>query len=350
MPRDTPRSSIPGGLSSPSVAPLLIAGREIMPGETQDVHIPIARWFDYTPQHITLRVIRGRRPGPTLLISAAIHGDEINGIEIVRRVVNSKRVANLRGTLIAAPIINVFGFNHLSRYLPDRRDLNRCFPGSAAGPLASRIAHVLDEQVLAQCSHAVDLHTGAIHRGNLPQIRAFLDDPEVLAMAHAFGTPVILNSELRDGSLRACAVSRGIPMLLFEGGEALRFEEPVIRSGVRGVISVMRSIGMLKKQESQASYTGFIARGSYWLRAPTSGIVRLRATLGQRVGRDETVGIVADPLGDNAENILAKHEGVVIGVSKLPLASRGDALLHIATFEHLDEVMELVEEFELIPG
>jgi len=326
--------------------PLLIADQEILPGETRRVELSVARLYDYTEQTITLKVVRGKRPGPTLLVSAAIHGDEVNGVEIVRRLLRSKALKNLRGTLIAAPIVNVFGFNSLSRYLPDRRDLNRCFPGSSRGPLASRIAYLINEQVLAHCTHAIDLHTGAIHRSNLPQIRAYLADPDTLKMAHAFRSPVILNSQLRDGSLRACAVGRGIPMLLFEGGEALRFEDSVIKSGVRGILSVMRHLGMLKPgAEHDAAPAALVAEDSHWIRSPSSGIVRIRSRLGERVEEGDVLGLVSDPLGEFELPIAARHSGVVIGLTKLPMVARGDAVLHVATFEHLDEAMELVEEF-----
>jgi len=296
---------------------------------------------------MTVEVLRGKSDGPVLLVTAAVHGDEICGVEIIRRLLKSRAVRRLRGTLIAVPIVNVFGFNTLSRYLPDRRDLNRCFPGSETGSLAARMAHLLVSEVLCHCTHAVDLHTGAIHRCNLPHIRACLADPEVDRLARAFHVPVIIDSDLRDGSLRASAVALGIPLLLFEGGEALRFEETVVRSGLRGILNVMRVLGMVDPGRASAlgDHDVFVAKSAHWVRAPQSGIHRTKVELGRRVLAGQRLGVVSDPVGLAGEPVVAPHDGIVIGHRRLPLVSRGDALVHVATFENLDSVTDSLEEF-----
>lgn len=228
--------------------------------------IQVARLFDFTRMTVPIEVVHGREPGPVLFITAAIHGDELNGIEIIRRVLHARVFSHLCGTLIAVPIVNVFGFNTKQRYLPDRRDLNRCFPGAADGSLASQLAHALMQEVVMRCTHGIDLHTGAIHRSNLPHIRATLDQPQVQAMAEAFGAPLIIHSGLRDGSLREATRELGIPMVLFEGGEALRFNESVIRTGVKGVLSIMQHIGMLPPSEKPRSHKpSLVARSSFWV-------------------------------------------------------------------------------------
>ena len=202
---------------------LVIDGQTIKPGERKKIFLRIAALYDYTDISIPIEVIRGKVDGPILFISAAIHGDEINGVEIVKRVLKRVSIDKLKGTLIAIPIVNVFGFNNLSRYLPDRRDLNRSFPGQKNGSLASRLASIFMKEIVHKCTHGIDLHTGAVHRTNLPQIRACLDDAATKTLAKSFGVPVVIDSTLRDGSLREAARRKGIPMLLFEGGEALRF-------------------------------------------------------------------------------------------------------------------------------
>ena len=229
-----------------------VGGTTISPGQRVTVDLPVADLYTSTSLHMPVQVICGRKPGPVLFVSAAIHGDELNGVEIIRRLLKRKALKSIRGTLLAVPIVNVHGFLNQSRYLPDRRDLNRSFPGSAKGSIASRLANLFIKEIVSKADFGIDLHTGALHRSNLPQIRANLDDAATLDIAQVFGTPVIINSDIRDGSLRACAFERGQPVLIYEAGEALRFDEISIRAGLRGILNVMRHIGMLpalKKSE-----------------------------------------------------------------------------------------------------
>jgi hypothetical protein len=224
---------------------LKIAGKKIAEGQRRSLNIPVARLYTHTEMTMPVHVLRGKKDGPCLFVCAAIHGDEIIGVEIIRRLLKLKILQRLRGTLIAVPVVNVYGFINHTRYLPDRRDLNRFFPGSTKGSLTSRLANIFMEEIVANSTHGIDLHAGSHHRINLPHIRACLDNPETEKLAAAFGSPVILNSNLRDGSLRQAGVEAGIPMLLYEAGEALRFDEFGIRVGVKGVLAVMRSLGML---------------------------------------------------------------------------------------------------------
>ncbi|RYZ48335.1 MAG: succinylglutamate desuccinylase/aspartoacylase family protein, partial [Proteobacteria bacterium] len=234
------------GESTGSEDILEIGGRSIRLGERVQLNMKVAKLYDHTEVVIPIEVIRGKRSGPVLFVSAAIHGDELNGIAICRKVLEDKKLSKIRGSLIVIPVVNVYGFNSLSRYLPDRRDLNRCFPGSPSGSLASRVAWVFIREIVKKSTHGIDLHTGSAHRYNIPQIRANTADPATLKLAEAFGLSVIMRSDIRDGSLRQAGLEQGIPMLLFEGGEALRMDPTVIKAGYRGVMNVMRSIGMLK--------------------------------------------------------------------------------------------------------
>jgi hypothetical protein len=329
------------------VPPLVIGGTDIEPGVRVRLDLPFARLYTQKSMTLPVQVIRGKRPGPTLFVSAAIHGDEINGVEIIRRLLRLPQIDKLRGTLIAVPVVNVHGLIHHTRYLPDRRDLNRSFPGSDKGSLTARLAHLFLEEVVSKCSHGIDLHTGALHRENLPQVRANLDDPRTLAMAQAFAAPVMLDSDLRDGSLRQVADERGIPTLLYEAGEALRFNEVAIRAGVKGIVSVLRHLDMLSPGRSpKRGYAAVAARSSTWVRAPESGILRTIRPLGARVHKGDVIGLIADPMGEREIEVQASASGIIIGRINLPLVNEGEGLFHIARFESARAVEAELERLQ----
>ena len=268
-----------------------IAGITVAPGSRTVVDLPMPKQSNHSNMNMPLHVVHGRRNGPVLFISAAIHGDELNGIEVIRRVLAHKSIAKIAGTLIAIPVVNSYGLIQQSRYLPDRRDLNRSFPGSQKGSLAARLAHLFVEEVVSKCTHGIDLHTGAVHRSNLPQIRADLDDDETRKLAESFGVPVLLNASLRDGSLRGACKEYGIPVLLYEAGEALRYDESSIRAGVTGVMNVMRTLGMLPASRRKGrAYEPYIARKSVWVRATESGMMRMIVSQGEHVAKGELLG------------------------------------------------------------
>ncbi|MDH4125730.1 MAG: succinylglutamate desuccinylase/aspartoacylase family protein [Gammaproteobacteria bacterium] len=324
---------------------ITIGDTTVAPGERAAISLPIADLYTGSSVSMPVKVICGRRAGPVLFVSAAIHGDELNGVEIIRRLLKRKILKGLQGTLIAVPVVNVHGFLDQSRYLPDRRDLNRSFPGSARGSIAARLANTFIKQIVSQADCGIDLHTGAINRFNLPQIRANIDDAKTLALAKAFGAPVILNSDIRDGSLRACASERGFPMLIYEAGEALRFDDLSIRAGISGILKVMRFLGMLPQSKTETVIAPVIAESTSWVRAPASGIVNQRAQLGARVVEGQRIAIVGDPQGDHEEPVIAPCDGIVIARSNLPLAHEGDALFHIAAFKGVAHVEDKLEQF-----
>lgn len=330
-------------------APFEIAGVKIAPGKRKKINLPIIKLFDYTELNIPVEVIHGTSPGPVLFISSAIHGDEINGVEAIKRLLNHKRIGiNIKGTLIAVPIVNVLGFNNQSRYLPDRRDLNRCFPGNKNGSLGAQIANTLMTELLAKSTHAIDLHTGAIHRTNLPHIRACLDDKETEKLAKAFDVPVTMNSSTLEGSLREAAQEIGLPMLLFEGGQALRYEESVIQTALKGSLSVMESIGMIEQKLVLKKKTKlpYVARSSHWVRAPHSGSLRVRKKLGSHVKKNDILGIISNPYGKEKIKVLATYTGIIIGMTLIPLVNKGNALFHIARFEDSVAVKERIETYD----
>ena len=331
---------------------LEIAGVSIHPGETHKIDLPVGRLYTDASVAMPIYVKRGRRAGPTLFISAAVHGDELNGIAIIQRLIASKALNSLRGTLIAVPVVNVYGVISHSRYLPDRRDLNRSFPGSKKGSLAARMANMFLEEIVSKCDYGIDFHTGAIHRSNLPQIRANLDDEETAAMARAFGVPVLLNSDVRDGSLRGCAAERGVKTLLYEAGEALRFDELCIRAGERGTINVLRHLGMLPKSRSRKTslIEPVVARTSAWERATDSGFVQYHKALGDRVKKQELLATIRDPFGTVLADVRSRYEGIIIGKQNIPLAQEGEAMFHIAYFHQPDDVVGGIEQLQdLLP-
>ena len=324
---------------------ITIGGTEVRPGSRASISLPVADLYTGTSLSMPVQVVCGRRAGPVLVVSAAIHGDELNGVEIIRRLLKRKSVRSIRGTLIAVPIVNVHGFLDQSRYLPDRRDLNRSFPGSSKGSIASRTANTFVREILKKAHYGIDLHTGAINRTNLPQIRAKLDNEKTQDLAAVFGVPVIVNSNIRDGSLRDCANEFGIPMLVYEAGEALRFDELSIRAGVLGVDRVMRHVGMLPPPKNTKVVKSVVADSTSWVRAPYSGIVSRKVRLGASVAAGQRIAVVGDPLGDEEADVLAPFDGIVIGRSTLPLAHEGEALFNLAAFRSVARVADKVETF-----
>ena len=325
---------------------IVIAGAEVTPGSRRSIDIELPSFYTHSSVNMPVHVVHGRRPGPVLLVTAAIHGDEITGVEIVRRLLAYKFIDRIRGTLIAIPVVNVYGFVSKSRYLPDRRDLNRSFPGTKGGSMASRLAHVLMTEIVPQCTHIVDLHSGAVNRENLPQIRAKITgEPEIESLARAFGVPVILDSDLLDSSFRAAVYEVDKPILVYEAGEALRFDEVSIRAGVKGVLNVMAELEMRLKKKPRPRTHAMVANTSRWLRAPQSGIFRALVSTGAHVKTDDTLAYVNDPLGENTVELKSTMDGIVIGKTNLPLVYAGEAVFNIAAYEAPDKVSNRIEAY-----
>jgi len=322
-----------------------IGGRQVAAGERARLELPVVNLYTSAPVVLPVVVVRGRQEGPTVFVSAALHGDEIIGVEIIRRLLRMPVLSALRGTLLAVPIVNTLAFLHQSRYLPDRRDLNRSFPGSKSGSLAARLANLFLKEIVDRSDYGVDLHTGAIHRPNLPQIRGDLANPETLRLCTAFGIPLLLNSEPTKGTLREYTTTKGIPVILYESAEALRFDEVCIRIGVQGVLNVLYEIDMLERPRGvrKAAVEPVIARSSTWARSPASGVLRAQAALGDVVRVGQIIGIVGDPLSENETPITSPATGVVIGRLNLPLVHEGDAAFHVARVDDPDAVAQALD-------
>lgn len=324
---------------------LKITDVEIPRGTTLDLKIELPKLYNL-PASIPVHVIRGKREGPRVFVSAALHGDELNGIEIIRRIKKLSILKKLKGTLILVPVVNVYGLSSLSRYLPDRRDLNRSFPGSTKGSLAARTAKIFFDEIVKQCNYGIDLHTGAIHRSNLPQIRTNIKNKETWELAKSFEAPVILHSEVRDGSLRAVAQEKGVPILLYEAGEALRFDETSIKIGVKGIVNVLKSLEMLPQTKKKRHRNPLTFKESSWTRAVASGVLRTVKGLGDLVKEGDTIAFIDEPIGGESFELTSPFDGIIIGKSQIPLVQEGDAVFHIARSKDLDIAEERIEYFQ----
>ncbi|WP_020591965.1 succinylglutamate desuccinylase/aspartoacylase family protein [Kiloniella laminariae] len=328
----------------PRREPFDIGGKSILPGTRQTIDVPVSFLSDHTPVSLSVHVVHGSRPGPTLFVSAAIHGDEVIGVEIVRRLLRAPNLEKMRGTLLAIPIVNSFGFMNHSRYLPDRRDLNRSFPGSAQGSLAGRLADIFIKEIVSRSDYGIDLHSAAIHRTNLPQIRISPKKPDTLKLAQAFGAPLILTSKIREGSLRQAAQDHDVDILLYEAGEGLRFDEFAVRAGVSGILRVMREVGMISaKGVTKPKAPSIRSTSSFWLRAQAGGLLRTYKTSGDEVKAGDVLGAISDPFGEVESEILVEEDGLLIGRTNLPIVNEGDGLFHIARIKRSEDAETTID-------
>jgi hypothetical protein len=313
-------------------------------GEHKTLFLPMPSLYDCTPITMPVHIFRGKKTGPCLCVTAAIHGDEVNGVEIVRRLVKKSVLKKIAGTLIAIPIVNVYGFLYQDRYLMDRKDLNRSFPGSSKGSPASRLAHLISTEILSHVTHCIDLHSGSLQRTNLPQIRADLDLEGVLPLAQAFSAPVILHAKLRDGSMRQFANDKAIPFLLYEAGESLRFDELSIKAGVHGILNVMHQLDMIAlKKTFHRNVEPAVARETYWVRSPRSGLLIPFKQPGKFVKKGELLAKICNPMGQEEYRVLSPLDGIIVGKSNMPMIYEGAAIFNIASFNKLDRVEEQVD-------
>jgi predicted deacylase len=310
--------------------PLEIGGEAVAAGARRTIGLPVSALSDHTPVTLSAHVVHGRLDGPAVFVSGGVHGDEVIGIEIIRRLLQAPGLARLRGTLIAVPIVNAFGFINRSRYLPDRRDLNRSFPGSEGGSLAARLASLFLAEIVARADLGIDLHSAAIHRTNYPQIRISPGAGRARALAEAFGAPIIMETALRPGSLRAEAAVLGKDILLYEAGEGLRFDELSVRAGVTGILRVLHELGMIPARGvTPVRVPSQVCPSSKWLRAPCGGLLRAYRADGAPVRRGDVLGSVSDPFGAHGRDVVAPFDGIVVGRAVMPVVNEGDSVFHL---------------------
>jgi predicted deacylase len=328
-----------GHMGEDESGPFEIGGVSIAPGTQADIGLPTTTLVTGYSSQLAVRVLHGAQPGPTVFISAAIHGDEIVGTAIIQRIAAAIDPASLSGTLMLVPVVNLFGFMSHTRYLPDRRDLNRSFPGSPNGSLAGQVAHVFFSEVVKRASLGIDIHTAAVHRYNLPQIRIDAGNKRLVELAMAFGAPVIIESPLREGSLRELAKTVGVEMLLMETGEALRFDRFSIEAGVSGVMRVLAHLGMIAADDG-LTHVSIPARANktQWVRSPRGGVTHRERKSGDAVKKGDLLAVVGGVFGEDRMEITSPVEGIIIGHSTLPVVHQGEALFHIARIAHAERV------------
>jgi predicted deacylase len=316
--------------ADPRNVPITVGDITVPPGKRAQFDLPAARLPTGTWMSLPVSIVNGRRPGPTIWLSGAVHGDEINGVAIIRRVMGRIVPSRLRGAVLAVPIVNVFGFINESRYLPDRRDLNRSFPGSSRGSLAARLAHLFLTEIVGHCDLGIDLHTAAGHRINHPQVRGDLSDPQTRELAVAFGAPFLIDAKVRDGSLRQAAAEQGKPILVYEAGQVQRFDENAIATGVDGIFRLMESLGMGSWDAPPVPAPPIEIGHTSWVRARRGGIAELECEMGELIDKGTTIATISDSFGAKRSKVTAPMGGWVIAQTQNPLVSQGDALVHVA--------------------
>ncbi len=323
-PTATPK---PPGLP-PRKQPFSILGEDVPPGTARTVFWQPAQSFEGLALRTPVNILHGRREGPVLCLTAAVHGDELNGVEIVRRVVDSIDPKQLRGVVIGVPIVNLRGFLRNSRYLPDRRDLNRYFPGSTTGSSASRIAYSLFHTIILRCTHLIDLHTGSFHRSNLPQLRANLNNPEVVKLTQGFGSMAVLHSSGISGSLRNAAIAAGIPAVTVEAGGPMHLDPEAVATGVASIETVLDKMGMIERFRLWGDPQPVYYK-SRWVRSDHGGILFSHVELGSRVSKGELLGVVTDPISNARHRIISPVDGRILGMAFNQVVMPGFAAYHV---------------------
>lgn len=313
-----------------------IGGEKIRRGEDRHLFLRIAKLPTHTHIDLPVRVIRSAEPGPVLLLSGGLHGDEINGIEIVRRMLARKMLIPEKGTVIAIPLMNIYGFIQNVRGVPDGKDINRSFPGSKTGSLAKLVAFTIMNEIIPKIDYGIDFHTGGASRSNYPQIRCVFHLEKNIELAKAFAPPVILHSPFIDQSFRKAAYKKKKHILVFETGESLRYDEFGINLAIEGTQRVMCHLGM-KSEMTKPEYKTDIFQGSVWARAPLAGLFTSKIKNGDEVKKKQVLGVITDPFGSDVDSIKSRYDGRVIGINYNPIVHKGDAIMHIATNKQNDE-------------
>jgi predicted deacylase len=327
---------------------LKICDTTIHPGESLTLALPMPELFSCAPMYMPIKVAHGKQAGPCLLIIAAMHGNEINGTEIINKLMVNKSLNRLKGTIIAIPVLNVFGLINRSRFLPGGTNLNRSFPGSETGTHASRIAHLFISEIFSMADYCIDLQTGFINHSNLPQIYIDYKNQDAKRLAESFNAPVISDLEQAEGSLASYAVEQNIPYLLYEAGEAMRFDEQSIKVGIKGLLNIMRTIEMLPSKVENKKFKSAFATNNIWVRASSSGISHSTHALGQYVKKGETLCSISDPFGASDQIMVSSPEnGVIVGQNNLPLVHEGEGLFQLAVFSReMEKTATRLEEWQ----
>ena len=303
-------------------------GETIEPGESRDVELAVGESYSGTTVHIPLHIQRARQPGPTVFVTAALHGDEINGTGAVRTLIQDETFRLTRGTVILVPVLNLLSFDRHSRYLPDRRDLNRSFPGSKSGSLAGRLARTIFDEIVSRCDYGIDLHTAAVRRTNYPNTRGDLTDPEVRRLAESFGSEIIINAKGLRGTMRREACRAGCPTIIIEAGEVWKVEPGIVESTTRGIRNVLCELDMLEGKLQRPAFQVVVSR-SKWIRAEYGGFLQFHITPGDIVEKNQPLATNTTLLGHDRNVLLAPFDAVVVGMTTLPAIGPGEPLCNL---------------------
>jgi len=313
----------------PPVQKFMIGKHRIRAGERSNLRLNVSQRYNGDTITLPIHVIRARKPGPKIFVTAAVHGDELNGMGVIHELMFNEPLDLIRGTLVLIPAVNIFGLETNDRYMPDRRDLNRFFPGSENGSLTSRFAHTLFYEVLLRCDYGIDLHTAASYRTNYPNVRGDMRDANVRRVARAFGCELIINSKGPDGSLRREVTKAGCPTILLEAGEPLKIEPGILQIGIRGVQNVLKSLDMLSGVMGRPVYQTRIDR-AIWVRAESGGILRFHVSPGDMVRAGQAIATNINVFGHEQHVLLSPVDGIVLGMTTLPTVKPGEPVCHIA--------------------
>lgn len=320
-----------------------LAGHRVKPGQSRDIDLEVTQNYSGAPVTIPIRVWRGEAPGPAVFVTGAVHGDELNGTGIVRDLILNEPFELRAGTLLLAPVVNIVGFERHSRYMPDRRDLNRSFPGSATGSLASRFAHTIFREIVCRCDYGIDLHSAAVRRTNFPNVRTDLSNAEAARIARAFGCELVVNGRGPRNSLRRIACGQGCPTIILEAGEVWKIERAVVECGVRGIRNVLIELGMVEGRPVRPAYQARIEE-TVWIRARLGGMLQFHVAPGDVVEAGQPVATNATLLGREQSVITSPTAGVVLGMTTLPAVTPGTPVCHIAVPENgIDAIRETVQ-------
>lgn len=324
-----------------------ICDAQIHPGEQANLALPLPELYTCTSMHMPIKVQHGKEAGPCILVFAAASGTEMNGFEIINRLLAHDAIKEIKGTLIAIPIMNVYGMVNYPMALPSGVKIDNCFPGKSNGSFGERIAHVFTQELLSCSDYCIELQTGSINHNILPQVYCNFDNREAKRLAKVFGTPVIIDVDLENNPLRQTTESLNIPFLAYEAGEAMRFCEQSITHGLNGLLKIMSNLNMLNVGIKDDDVPPFFAQDDDWIRASKGGVIRSHVTLGQRIKKKEKIAIITDPFSaDVAEPVYSPYDGIVVGINETPLIHEGQSIFKVVTFADNKRVEAVIEQWD----
>ncbi len=327
-------------------------GRKVRPGERADLQLTVSKSYSGTSIRVPVHVWRGHDPGPTVFISAAVHGDEINGTGTIRHIIQEEPFELLAGSLVLVPVVNILGFEQLSRYSPDRRDLNRSFPGSKTGSLTGRLANVIFQNIVARCDYGIDLHSAAVRRTNYPNARADMEQEATARLATLFGAELLLNTPGPEGSLRRAAVNVGCATMILEAGEVWKVEPGVVEYALRGIQNVLVGLKMIEGDIVDPAFR-VVAEETKWMRAEKGGFLKFHVGPGATVEKDQPIATNTSLAGQDLNTLLAPRDAIVLGMTTLPAVSPGDPVAHLAfpsesAFQKMERVIGKLPDDSLL--